>query len=233
MPFYGNGPILFQDEFTYSDGLLSSVGSAKWTNGFWTGQPSLRVLSNKAAGPANNSWSDNYTKTSYSIGDTGIEMIWKNITRGTSVGTWCYNHILGVAAGSPSGYWMRWAGRPNMFYAAGRLTNGSFVDLITTSVLPANGDDICLQILPGGIMSLFRKPSGGSWGQIGSTVTDTSRTSGVIALESAMNGDRWDSVELRSVPGPGGMLKHWTGTEWASAVIKAGASWNETELKLP
>lgn len=207
MPFYGTGTVLFEDDFTYSDGNLATVGSAKWTAGFWTGQPSLRVLSNQAAGPASDSWSDCYSNSSVDLGSTGVEIIWRNITLDGSAGTWSwprYSHIFGTAGGSPSSYWVRWSPQSGYYYTVGKMVNGSFTTLFDDTVQAVNGDDVCLQILPDGTMTLWRKPSGGSWAQIGSSATDTTFTSGRVALESAMNGDRWDAVEVRQIPGEAG-----------------------------
>ena len=204
MPFYGTGTVLFEDEFTYSDGNLDTVGAAKWTAGLWTGQPSLRVLSNKAAGPAADSWSDCYSDQTVSLGSNGVEIIWTNITLGGSAGTWTYNHIFATPGGSPSSYWVRWSPQAGYFYTVGKMVSGSFTTLFDDTVQAVNGDDVCLQILPDGTMTLWRKPSGGSWAQIGSGATDTTFTSGSVALESAMNGDRWDAVQVREIPGEAG-----------------------------
>lgn len=228
MPFYGTGTVLFEDDFTYSDGDLATVGSAKWSAGFWTGQPSLRVLSNQAAGPASDSWSDSYSNSSVDIGSNGIEIIWRNIALGGSAGTWTYNHVFGAPGGSPSSYWVRWSPQAGYYYAVGKMVSGSFTTLFSDTVQAVNGDDVCLQILPDGTITLWRKPSGGSWEQIGSGATDTTYTSGVVALESAMNGDRWDSVEVRQVPGAAGPVAPSITFETIAASTDATAPYTVT-----
>lgn len=235
MPFYGTGPILFEDTFAYSDGALATVGTAKWAAGFWTGQPTLRVLSGKAAGPAVAGWCDNYSKTSVSLGSTGIEVIWTNITPQGSTATWVYNHFFGVAGANPSSYWMRWRTSPGAI-EVGELIAGAFgAPLVNAVTSPVNGDSIAVQVLPSGLMTLYRKPSGGSWTQIGGSGTDTTRTSGVIALEAHGPNNRWDAVEVRQIPSAS-RLKRWNGTAWVSANLKKnnGTIWvPATFKKLP
>lgn len=199
MPFYGTGALLFDDDFTYSDGLLTAVGGAKWSNGYWAGQESLRVVSNKLAGGAVNGWFDNYSDVSFSVATNGIEIIYRNISPLSTQSTWTYMHALGTPAASPSGYYWRWRNDVGFGLGFGQLNAGAFVSLMQTTTQVAVGDDIALQILPDKTMSLWRKPSGGSWAQIGSTIIDGLYTSGVIGNETFLSAERWDAVEVREV----------------------------------
>lgn len=231
MPFYGTGTILFEDDFAYSDGNLGTVGTAKWNAGFWTGQTTLRVVSGKAAGPASNGWRDNYSKTSVSLGSTGIEFIIRNIARAANTDAATFSHVFGAQGASPSSYYILYSNRNgNYYYQAGKLVSGSFNPLITTTQVAVNGDDVCLQILPNGTMSLWRKPSGGSWSQIGSNATDTTRTTGVVALEAFVSAARWDAVEVREIPAASRLKRH-NGSIWVPAKLKAGSGWVEKPLK--
>lgn len=211
MPFYGTGPLLFEDTFAYSDGNLVTVGSAKWNEGYFSGQTSLRVLSGKAAGPATTVWRDNYSKAIFSVGVAGIEFIMNNITPHASA-THTYNFFLasnpGVAA--PSGYALRWR-TSGGGYDLYKRVGSTLTTLMTPSpaVVPVNGDSCAVQLLPNGSMSLWRKPSGGSWAQVGTTVTDTTFKTGFIVLETTHTNTRWDSVEVREVPS-NSKFRHWS-----------------------
>lgn len=227
MPFYGTGTVLFEDTFTYSNGDLATVGTAKWAAGFWTGQPTLRVVSNKAQGRASAAWGDNYSKTTVSVGSSGLEVIWNNITPASAT-TWTYCHILGAHGASPNGYYLRFRNGGSQKYEVGKLVSGAFNSLIVSTVAPVAGDSVALQILPSGVITMWRKPSGGSWSQIGSSATDTTYTSGVVALETYTVAVCWDSVEVRQIPS---RLKRWNGSSWVVAKLKAGASWTEKPVK--
>jgi hypothetical protein len=223
MPFYGNGPLLFSDDFTYSDGSLATVGTAKWAAGYWTGQPSLRVVSNQAAGPsANGTWSDIYSKTTYDVGSTGLEFIWYNVTIADIGSVWTYMHLCGTHAASPSGYWLRWRADGGNTYQFGKLVAGSFTTLLNiTTTVPVDGDDLCVQILPDGTVSVFMNRTG-SWEQIGSSITDTSYTSGEVGMETYLADDRWDSIEVREVPSAGGTVAPTI--VWGSIVASVDAA---------
>lgn len=213
------GPLLYEDTFTYADGTLTGKGD--WANGIYNGQPSLRVVSNQAAGPAATGWADNYTATTtFNVGSGGLDFIARNITYAVGSNTWVYTHCLVTieSAGGVDGYAFRW--RDGFTYGANRWDDKAFTAIITTSQNAVQGDDLCLRILSGGTIQLWRKPSGGSWAQIGSNATDTTYTSGRVGMETNVSGDRWDSIEVRSTEGisPGDLASAYSGTTIAPTI---------------
>lgn len=196
------GDLLYQDTFAYPDGDLSGRGD--WTADFWTGEPTLRVLSGQAAGPTSGAWCSNKTAATWSVASVGRDFIARGITPGAQY-TWVYTYFLGVAGLTPNAYWMRWSLNAGFYIAAGKVKGGTFTTLIATATMAQVGDDLAVRVMPGGVLSLYRKPSGGVWGQLSGPATDTATpyTSGCLALAAYDAAVRWDGVEVRSVEATG------------------------------
>lgn len=198
---FGDGSVIWEDQFAYSDGSLSTVGSAEWTNGYWTGQPSCRVVSGSAAGPSSAQWADNYTLDTISRGD-GIDIIFRSVTKATGSNTATFFHIFGTPASSPSGYYASITNQTGTDGVAfGNMTSGSTSALISSSLEWTNGSDLGVRInsvASGGEIELFYKLSAGSWTSLGTT-TNTARTSGRLAIEFFDPANRCGAIELLGI----------------------------------
>jgi hypothetical protein len=193
----GGGTQQFGEAFPYSDGDLRTVGSAKWEpTALWTGQPSVRVVSNRAAGPASSGWVDAYTKDAVSTASAARDFVFRGVEMSTAATTWAYCDFHLSGFGNPSGYWVRFRFQTGSYFLTlGRLDAGAFTTLFTSDIQGTTGDDLAVRLAPDGRMELWRKPSAGSWAVAGAAV-DTTYTSGRMALETFETTTRWSSVEV-------------------------------------
>lgn len=204
MAAFGEGNLLFSDEFTYSDGALATVGSAKWLNPWWGSQASIRVVSNEVHS-SGGAWEDAYTIESFDRSH-GIDLIARGFIAATSSSTSTFAHILGTPGTNPSGYYIsvnNITGTGNDIIRFGKNVNGSATPLIAVTQEWVDGDDLGCRIEAGGTCRLYYRPAGGSWTEIGTAVTDNAYSSGICAVECFDAVSGYTAVEVRDTLTPG------------------------------
>ncbi|WP_217913244.1 hypothetical protein [Miltoncostaea marina] len=214
---FGEGAVLWSEAFPYADGLLRTVGAAKWANAaFWTGQASPRVVAQQAAGPASQAWVDAYTLAIFALTDQaqagditpgdaaeGFDVVARGLVKATGNTNPAFTHFFGTPGGSPTMYTATQTNRTATDGLA--ISKGSsFTSLLAEQAHEwTNGHHLGLRVvpIPGGVaLSLWRSADGSSWTQVGFTVNDTSSPlrRGRLAIECFSTANRWDAIEVRT-----------------------------------
>jgi hypothetical protein len=164
-------PVL--DPFTQANGTLTGA----WTGNIWSGEPLPDVNTNQAAGNAGG-WRSAYRNDITPSGDQEVYATIANASGQVDL----YICITNPGA-TPSDYSVQWV-QASGLVRIGKDVAGSSSTLEDITITINNGDALGL-VKIGTSLRAWRKPAGGSWGPIGTGVTDSAFTSGRIGFEVA------------------------------------------------
>jgi hypothetical protein len=171
------------DAFTRGD--AADLG-ANWTPNQFGGSVGPRLVGN-ACGPDSDDATNNYCDAFWNVATFGpdVECFMTLTGNAGGAGYECHIRLTGLD-GSPDGYMISGqdgGGNDNQLY---RINQNAQTALGSASVQDmSNGDSVGVDRIANDL-HMFRKPSGGSWAQLGSTVNDggsaLSQTAGNIGL---------------------------------------------------
>jgi hypothetical protein len=197
----GTGTEIFSEPFTYTDGTIDTRSGTQWDNPLWTGQSPSTVVSNQLrVGPTTSGWNDCYSITdTFGDGDMVFTLAGKPGDTLSLLAHICAAH---EGEGGVDAYTLNLAAQAGTDrIRLHEWSNGSVVTThIDTNVEIAAADQFCIR-RDGDTLAIARKASGGSWTQIGSTITsETTLTSGRIAFESNSGVCFIDNVSFFELP---------------------------------
>lgn len=207
---FGSGDVLFRDEFPYSDGSLSVVGSASWSGPFISGNSVIRVVSNATAGAVGSLFSEAYINRTF---PNDIDVLMKITTLPTGTGHSLRLGICGQGAGSatPDGYVFRFqwlTGGGNDSWRLYELTDAVYSSAIvnTTSELAA-GEWIGVRRI-GSTIQMYKGTTARVFSTVGGEMTDSTYSAGGRVWLTADDDDvRMDSFEVRRLTRSGLSLR--------------------------
>jgi hypothetical protein len=154
------------DTFTGTDG--TSPPSNNWINNY----NGLRILSNRCAGTAND-WNTATRNNGLVLVPGAIEM-YADVPVLPDVDGYGINFYFTDISGNGYALEYQWVSAGNdtfkFFKMTGYAEDGQLGSTITQNL--SAGDSIGFSLI-NGVLKAYRKPSGGSWGQIGSDVNDS------------------------------------------------------------
>lgn len=200
-PAFGAGPVIWSEGFAYSDGNLATVGSAVWGEPVVTADAArhIRVDTGALAGPVAAGWAGAYTlKSDFGDGDyilplaappadtfqMLIHLLAKHDGEG-GITAYTLNHSK-IAAALDRIRLQRWSASS----VAATLIDDSSSEWVA-------GDAFGWRRI-GSLLSLWRRPSGGSWAQVGADQSDATLTAGRVMVESNSGVTSLDNLEVRS-----------------------------------
>ena len=212
---------IFEDTFSYSDGDLDTVSGGVWGNPYFAAQQDIRVVSGKAMKATTGTWSDAYT-TDNTFGDG--DYVFKGLTVQRSLGFICAAHD---AEGGTDGYGIDC--NPGSSIRLVRVDNDVTTALATATINTWTAGDSFVIRKDGSRLSIWHFDAATSKLRcIAEPVTDTTYTSGRIAIETNSATAEFDAVAVYPLPAgfqvAGALLYSWG--QVASTTVDTGNAEN-------
>lgn len=210
---FNTGTLLFDEPFTYTDGVLATVSGGRWGTPVATGDGAWRVASNQGRPATTGTWRGSYTTdTGYNPADGDGDYVFHLAALPQAIGNQFFGHICGRRegeSGSTSGPTLYGVNvtvdaGPDVQLGLDKAVNyTSYTNLIAATTITPTAAPLYVGIRRDGTtLTVYWSDDGTTWIEHDST-TDADLTGGRIMVESNSGQTAVERITHRALPDAG------------------------------